>query len=157
MMRCLYFCKFPRSTTRIAVLCLQNLKCLLVLIFADQIFVDPTFFSMFVCGPFQSFVVNVCTFLRRFFPYFHELLHIKIFSVKKNNQYSSLQSKTRSTKIEREFNRLCFSKFLEENQSKLAYFSAHLTSIHPTVQIFNPRYPDTNIHILNTAHNAQRS
>ena len=31
------------------------------LIFADQVFIDPTFFGIFVCGPLQSFVVNVCT------------------------------------------------------------------------------------------------
>ena len=37
---------------------LQNLICLLF-IFADQVFIDPTFFSIFVCGPLQSFVVNV--------------------------------------------------------------------------------------------------
>ena len=28
--------------------------------FADQVFIDPTFFGIFVCGPLQSFVVNVC-------------------------------------------------------------------------------------------------
>ena len=39
---------------------LQNLICLLF-IFADQIFIDPTFFGIFVCGPLQSLVVNVCT------------------------------------------------------------------------------------------------
>ena len=42
----------------IAVFCLQNLICLLF-IFADQVFIDPTFFGIFVCGPLQSFVVNV--------------------------------------------------------------------------------------------------
>ena len=36
------------------------LNCLLV-IFADQVFIDATFFGIFVCGPVQSFVVNVCT------------------------------------------------------------------------------------------------
>ena len=30
-------------------------------IFADQVFTDPTFFGIFVCGPLQSLVVNVCT------------------------------------------------------------------------------------------------
>jgi len=39
---------------------LQNLICLLF-IFADQVFIDPTFSGIFVCGPLQSFVVNVCT------------------------------------------------------------------------------------------------
>ena len=39
--------------------CLQNLICLL-LIFADQVFIEPTFFGIFVCGPLQSFVVNIC-------------------------------------------------------------------------------------------------
>ena len=52
--------QFSRSTISIAVFCLQNLICLLV-IFADQVFIDPTFFGIFVCGPLQSFVVNVCT------------------------------------------------------------------------------------------------
>ena len=37
-----------------------NLICLLF-IFAVQVFIDPTFFGIFVCGPLQSFVVNVCT------------------------------------------------------------------------------------------------
>ena len=32
-----------------------------VLFFADQVSMDPTFFSIFVCGPLQSFVVNVFT------------------------------------------------------------------------------------------------
>ena len=50
---------FSRSTISIAVFCLQNLICLLV-IFADQVFIDPTFLGIFVCGPLQSFVVNVC-------------------------------------------------------------------------------------------------
>ena len=40
----------------IAVFCLQNLICL-----SDQVFIDPTFFGIFVCGPLQSLVVNVCT------------------------------------------------------------------------------------------------
>ena len=44
----------------IAVFCLQNFIRLLF-IFADQVFIDPTFFGIFVCGPLQSFVVNVCT------------------------------------------------------------------------------------------------
>ena len=26
-----------------------------------QVFIDPTFSGIFVCGPLQSFVVNVCT------------------------------------------------------------------------------------------------
>ena len=34
----------------IAVFCLQNLICLLF-IFADQVFIDPTFFGIFVCSP----------------------------------------------------------------------------------------------------------
>ena len=28
---------------------------------SDQVFIDPTFFGIFVRGPLQSFVVNVCT------------------------------------------------------------------------------------------------
>ena len=44
----------------IAVFCLQNLICL-SFIFADQVFIDLTFFGIFVCGPLQSFVVIVCT------------------------------------------------------------------------------------------------
>ena len=55
--------KFSRSTISIAVFCLQNLICLLF-IFADQVFIDPTFFGIFVCGPLQSFVVNVCTLFK---------------------------------------------------------------------------------------------
>ena len=42
---------------------MQNLICLLV-VFADQVFIDLTFFGIFVCGPLQSFVVNVCTLKR---------------------------------------------------------------------------------------------
>ena len=41
---------------------MQNLVCLLI-IFADQVFIDPTFFGIFVCGPLQSSLVNVCTLL----------------------------------------------------------------------------------------------
>ena len=156
MMRCLYFCKFSRSTTSIAVFRLQNLKCLLV-IFADQIFVDPTFFSMFVCGPLQSFTVNVCTFLRRFFSYFHELLHIKIFSVKKNNQYSSLQLRHAARRLNENSTDFVFQSFRKRIKANSLISTAYLTSIHPTVQIFNARSPDTNIQILKTAHNSQRS
>ena len=42
----------------IAVFCSRNLKCLLV-IFADQVFIDPTFLGTFVCSPLRSSVVNV--------------------------------------------------------------------------------------------------
>ena len=35
----------------------------LLFIFADQVFIDPTFSGIFVCGPLQSFVVNVCTYI----------------------------------------------------------------------------------------------
>ena len=42
-----------------------NLICLLF-IFADQVFIDPTFLGIFVCGPLQSFVVNVCAILESF-------------------------------------------------------------------------------------------
>ena len=52
--------KFSRSTISITVFCLQNLICLLFS-FADQVFIDPTFSGIFVCGPLQCFVVNVCT------------------------------------------------------------------------------------------------
>ena len=48
------------TTISIVVFCLRNLIwliCLLV-IFADQVFIDPTFFGIFVCGPLQSFVVT---------------------------------------------------------------------------------------------------
>ena len=31
----------------------------LLFIFADQVFIDPTFSGIFVCGPLQSFVVNL--------------------------------------------------------------------------------------------------
>ena len=43
-----------------------NFICLLF-IFADQVFIDPTFSGIFVCGPLQSFVVNVCTRILIFF------------------------------------------------------------------------------------------
>ena len=43
-----------------------NFICLLF-IFADQVFIDPTFSDIFVCGPLQSFVVNVCTRILIFF------------------------------------------------------------------------------------------
>ena len=40
-----------------------NMSTLLwIIIFADQVFIDPTFFVIFVWGPLQSLVVNVCTF-----------------------------------------------------------------------------------------------
>ena len=45
----------------LAVFCLQNLKFLLV-IFADQVLIFPTFFDVFVGGPLQSFVVDICIF-----------------------------------------------------------------------------------------------
>ena len=32
-----------------------------IIILADQVFIDPTFFGIFVCSPLQSLVVNVCT------------------------------------------------------------------------------------------------
>ena len=32
-----------------------------LVIFADQVFIDPTFFGRLVCCPVQSFVANVCT------------------------------------------------------------------------------------------------
>ena len=50
----------PELSGCYAVFCLQNLISLLF-IFADQVFIDPTFSGIFVCGPLQSFVVNVCT------------------------------------------------------------------------------------------------
>ena len=40
--------------------CKQNTAILIVLR-ENQVFIDPTFFGIFVCGPLQSFVVNVCT------------------------------------------------------------------------------------------------
>ena len=43
----------------VAVFCLQNFICLHV-IFAYQVFSDPTFSGIFVCGPLQSLVVYVC-------------------------------------------------------------------------------------------------
>ena len=42
--------QFSRGTISIAVFCLQNLICVLV-IFADQVIIDPTFCDIFVCGP----------------------------------------------------------------------------------------------------------
>ena len=44
------------STISIAVFSLQNLICLLV-IFADQAFIDPTLFGIFVCDPLHSAAV----------------------------------------------------------------------------------------------------
>ena len=41
---------------------LQRPQSLLV-IFTDQVLLDPTFCGIFVCGPLQSFVVNVCTLI----------------------------------------------------------------------------------------------
>ena len=35
-----------------------------LLSFTDQVFMDPTFFGIFDCGPLQSFVVNVFTLPR---------------------------------------------------------------------------------------------
>ena len=49
--------KIIQYSISIAVFCLQNLICLLV-IFADQVFIDPSFLGIFVYGPLQSFVVN---------------------------------------------------------------------------------------------------
>ena len=33
------------------------------IIFADEVFIDPTFSGIFVGGPLQSFVLNVCTIM----------------------------------------------------------------------------------------------
>ena len=49
------------NTQRIEYVFFQFDRLLLLFIFADQVFIDPTFFGIFVCGPLQSFVVNVCT------------------------------------------------------------------------------------------------
>jgi len=48
---------YKNHSISIAVFCLQNLICLLV-IFADQVFKDPPFLGIFVYGPLYSFVVN---------------------------------------------------------------------------------------------------
>ena len=32
-----------------------------LIIFAEQVFIDLTFCGILVCGPLQSFMVNVCT------------------------------------------------------------------------------------------------
>ena len=34
---------------------------MLIVLRENQVFIDPTFFGIFVCGPLQPFVVNVCT------------------------------------------------------------------------------------------------
>ena len=50
------------TTIIIALFCLHNLiwlTCLLV-IFADQVFIDPKFFGIFVCGPLQSVIAVLC-------------------------------------------------------------------------------------------------
>ena len=49
--------KIIQYSISIAVFCLQNSIRLLV-IFADQVFIDPSFLGIFVYGPLQSFVVN---------------------------------------------------------------------------------------------------
>ena len=49
--------KIIQYSISIAVFCLQNLICLLV-IFTDQVFIDPSFLGIFVYGRLQSFVVN---------------------------------------------------------------------------------------------------
>ena len=41
--------------------CILLVEFKMSIIFADQVFTDPTFFSMFVWGQLQSFVVNICT------------------------------------------------------------------------------------------------
>ena len=33
------------------------------IIFADEVFIDPTFSGIFVGGPLQSFVLNLCTIM----------------------------------------------------------------------------------------------
>ena len=38
-----------------------RIKYVYINIFANQVFIDPTFFGIFVCDPLQSLVVNVCT------------------------------------------------------------------------------------------------
>ena len=40
---------------------LAELNMSTLIFFANQVFIDPTFFGIFVCGPLQSLVVNVCT------------------------------------------------------------------------------------------------
>ena len=37
-----------------------------MIFFADHVFIDPMFFGIFVCGPLQSLVVNVCTLISVF-------------------------------------------------------------------------------------------
>ena len=59
--------KFSRSKISIAVFCLQNLICLLV-IFAGQIFIDPMFFG--------TFVINVCTLFHHSRFLFHLLISL---------------------------------------------------------------------------------
>ena len=45
------------------------------IIFADQVFIDPAFFSIFVCGPLQSLVVNVCIIISSIF-FFTKIIFI---------------------------------------------------------------------------------
>ena len=40
---------------------IQSFNFLCNFFFYYQVFIDPTFFGIFVFGPLQSFVVNVCT------------------------------------------------------------------------------------------------
>ena len=65
--------KFSRSKISIAVFCLQNLICLLV-IFAGQIFMDPTFFGIFVCNPLCSMFVLYFTIAVFVFIYAYKLV-----------------------------------------------------------------------------------
>ena len=37
----------------------RRIQYVYIIIFADQVFIDPTFFGIFDGGPLQSFVVNV--------------------------------------------------------------------------------------------------
>ena len=48
-----------KRSALLAAFCLQNLKFLHV-IFADQVLTFPTFFGVFVGGPLQSSLVDVC-------------------------------------------------------------------------------------------------
>ena len=69
--------------------CLQNLICHII-IFADQVFIDPTFFGIFVCGPLQSLVVYVCAWCKSIF--FDLFWSVELFVLRLNESCKFLQS-----------------------------------------------------------------
>ena len=56
--------RFPAKITSSCCILLAEFN-VYIIIFADQVFIDPTFFGIFVCGPLQFLVVNVCTLISK--------------------------------------------------------------------------------------------